>query len=283
MFARKYFISLFAGTALLAAACASVAADGGADKAASAASATNAASTTSTTSTTNANYPAVIQSLQKQGLDDVQEFKAGQGLRGFAGMAGEDPTTVYVTPDGNAIVGTRVSPDGRVVDEALVQKLMAKPMSDALWAKLESYTWVLDGKASAPRVVYMITDANCPYCHRFWEAARPWVDAGKVQVRDLLVGVIKADSSTKAAAILGAKDQSAALEQNERDFDKGGIAPAASVPPDVRKVLGTNQALMAEMGFRGTPGIIYQDDQGLVQRLTGMPQPDDLGKILGPR
>lgn len=289
MSARKYLISLLAGAALSAAACGSAAAD----KTASQAMGEAASQTTSQAAskaadkaadkTANSNYPAVIKSLQEQGLADVQEFQAGPGLRGFAGMAGEEPATVYVTPDGNAIVGTRVGPDGRVVDEPLVQKLMAKPMSDALWAKLESYTWVRDGKADAPRVVYMISDPNCPYCHRFWAAARPWVDAGKVQLRNLLVGVIRADSSAKAAAILGAKDQTAALEQNERDFDKGGIAPAASVPPEVRKTLGTNQALMAELGFQGTPGIIYQDEKGLVQRLTGMPQPDALGKILGPR
>lgn len=313
MSARKYLISLLAGAALSAVACGSAAADKAASQAMGQAAspatsqaadhATNQAADQATNQAAgqatnqaagktadkamgkaaDSNYPEVIKSLQEQGLADVQEFQAGPGLRGFAGMAGEEPATVYVTPDGNAIVGTRVSPDGRVVDEPLVQKLMAKPMSDALWTKLESYTWVRDGKTDAPRVVYMISDPNCPYCHRFWAAARPWVDAGKVQLRNLLVGVIRADSSTKAAAILGAKDQTAALEQNERDFDKGGIAPAASVPPEVRKTLGTNQVLMAELGFQGTPGIIYQDEKGLVQRLTGMPQSDALVKILGPR
>ncbi|MBV6303297.1 thiol:disulfide interchange protein DsbG [Candidimonas humi] len=269
---------------MLAAACGSAAAaDSTANTAASAAAAANQPAEKSADKTANANYPAVIRSLQQQGLGDVQEFKAGPGLRGFAGMAGEDPTTVYVMPDGNAIVGTRISPDGRVVDEALVQKLMAKPMSDALWDKLASSTWIRDGKADAPRIVYMFSDPNCPYCHRFWAAARPWVDAGKVQLRNLLVGVIKPDSSTKAAAILGASDRTAALEQNERNFEKGGITPAASVPPDVRKILGSNQAFMVELGFQGTPGIVYQDENGLAQRLTGMPQPEDLGKILGPR
>jgi len=287
MSARKYFISVFAGISMLAAACGSAAADNAVNTAAAAATAANKPAEKTADKAagkaTNTNYPAVIRSLQQQGLGDVQEFKAGPGLRGFAGMAGEDPTTVYVMPDGNAIVGTRISPDGRVVDEPLVQKLMAKPMSDALWNKLGSSTWIRDGKADAPRVVYMFSDPNCPYCHRFWAAARPWVDAGKVQLRNLLVGVIKPDSSTKAAAILGASDRTAALEQNEHNFEKGGITPAASVPPDVRKILGTNQAFMAELGFQGTPGIVYQDEKGLVQRLTGMPQPEDLGKILGPR
>src|SRR3546814_5178612 len=61
-----------------------------------------------------------------------------------------------------------------------------------------------------------ICDANCPYCNAFWEAARPWVDSGKVQLRHILVGIIKDDSPAKAAAILGAPDRSAALLTNER-------------------------------------------------------------------
>ncbi len=48
-------------------------------------------------------------------------------------------------------------------------------MSAKMWAKLEASAWVRDGKADAPRVVYTFSDANCPYCHNFWEAARPWV------------------------------------------------------------------------------------------------------------
>ncbi|WP_373769742.1 thiol:disulfide interchange protein DsbG, partial [Delftia acidovorans] len=80
----------------------------------------------------------------------------------------------------------------------------AKPAGDTVQAQLETSTWVPDGKADAPRVIYTFTDPNCKYCHKFWEAARPWVDAGKVQLRHILVGVIRDDSPAKAAAILQA-------------------------------------------------------------------------------
>src|SRR2546429_3515415 len=53
-------------------------------------------------------------------------------------------------------------------------------------------------------------------CHKFWEAARPWVDAGKVQLRHILVGVIRDDSPAKAAAILQAPDRAAALMEQDR-------------------------------------------------------------------
>lgn len=225
--------------------------------------------------------PPVIQSLQRQGLRDLQEFPAGNGLRGFAGLAGQEPLAVYVTPDGNGIVGTRLSPDGQRIDEKRIDDLVAKPMSDATFAKLDASTWVLDGKADAPRIVYTFSDPNCPYCHKFWEAARPWVNAGKVQLRHVVVGIIKADSSTKAAAILGARDKTAALLQNERQFANDGIKPADSVSAEIRSKLDANQMLMGELGFRGTPGIVFRDEKGMAQHLGGMPQGDTMKMVMG--
>jgi thiol:disulfide interchange protein DsbG len=228
--------------------------------------------------------PPIIQTMQQQGLAHVREFKAGADVRAFAAVAGQQPIAIYVTPDGNAIVGSRIDAKGRNLDAEKVDELAAQPMSDAIWKQLASATWVPDGKASAPRIVYAFSDPNCPYCNRFWEAARPWVDAGKVQLRHVMVGVIRENSSTKAAAILSAKDPTAALASNEHNFQAGGIKPAPNVPADVRKQLDANQALMAELGFQGTPGILYKDKDkdGLVQRVNGMPRPDVLAGMLGP-
>lgn len=227
--------------------------------------------------------PKVIGALERQGLTGVREFPVGEGLRGFAAIAGQQPVAVYVTADGKAIVGSRIDDEGRRIDADTLQELVAKPMSDAVWSKLESSTWVRDGKKDAPRIVYTFSDPNCPYCNRFWHAARPWVESGKVQLRHVMVGVIKADSSTKAAAILTASDRSAALLENEATFAAGGIAPAARVPADVRRMLDANQELMTELGFHGTPAIVFRDASGLVDRINGMPQGDALGKALGPR
>ncbi len=227
--------------------------------------------------------PPVIEALEDQGVIFKQEFDAGEGVRAFAGVVDDSPVAVYVLADGNAVAGTRLNSKGEPIDQATLQSLVAKPISDQAWAELESATWVLDGKADAPRVIYTFTDANCPYCHLFWEAARPWVDAGKVQLRHLLVGIIKEDSPAKAAAILGASDRSVALLENEEKFDQGGITPAKSVPADVQSTLEDNQMLMLSMGFRGTPGIVVRDDKGLIQKYKGMPQEGALSEVLGPR
>lgn len=231
----------------------------------------------------NKERPAVIQALEAQGLDVIKEFDVGGGLRAFATAAGDRPIAVYVTSDGKAIVGTRVDATGESIDEKTLQNLVAKPMDDKAWTQLESAHWVQDGKADAPRIIYAFSDANCPYCHKFWEAARPWVQAGKVQLRHLLVGVIKEDSPAKAAAILGAKDSSAAFAENERNFDRGGIKPAKNVPDDALKILDEHQMLMFSMGFRGTPGIVVRERDGQVKKFNGMPQAEQLAEVLGPR
>lgn len=230
-----------------------------------------------------ATKPDAVQALERQGLTVTQEFKAGEGVRAFAAVAGDRPVAIYVTSDGNAIVGTRINSKGEALDAEKLEKLAAKPVSDKQWAQLAASTWIQDGKSDAPRIIYTFTDANCPYCHRFWEAARPWVDAGQVQLRHIMVGIIKQDSPTKAAAILGASDRTAALIENEIKQGQGGITPAKSVPADVQKILDQHSKLMASTGFSGTPGIVVRGANGVLEKYNGMPQPAMLAEVMGPR
>ncbi len=227
--------------------------------------------------------PPVLDVLASHGITNLQEFKVGGDIRGFAGIADDGPVTIYVTKDGNAIVGTRINAKGESIDAKTAQDLVAKPLNDATWKRLGSAKWVPDGRADAPRVVYVFTDANCPWCHRFWDAARPWVQSGKVELREILVGIIRPDSPGKAAAILGAANPTSALEQNEKNFDKGGIAAVSPVPDDVKQTLAENLKLMADLGFRGTPGIVYKSEDGTVSFLGGFPQGEKLAAVMGPR
>jgi thiol:disulfide interchange protein DsbG len=228
--------------------------------------------------------PAVIEAIEAQGLEVLGEFDAPSGLRGYAGMAGQRPVAVYATADGqHAVVGTLVNAQGEDAGAEALQRLVAEPMSKRTWAQLEASDWIVDGKPDAPRVVYTFSDPNCPFCNKFWQAARPWVDSGKVQIRNIMVGVIRPDSANKVATIYAAASPSEALERNERNYANGGIEPAATVPADVRSRLDTNEKLMMDLGFQGTPGILFRDEQGLVQRRSGMPPATDLPTVLGPR
>jgi thiol:disulfide interchange protein DsbG len=228
--------------------------------------------------------PPIIKSMQAEGLEVLGQFDAPSGLRGYAGLAGGQPLTVYATADGQyALVGMLINAKGEDVGAEPLQRLVAEPMSKRIWSQIEASHWIADGQSDAPRVVYAFSDPNCPYCNRFWKAARPWVDAGKVQLRHIMVGVIRADSAGKAAAMFTAASPSEALERNERSFADGGIKPAATVPAEVRTKLDSNAELMSELEFQGTPGILFRDEKGIVQKRAGMPSAEDMVTVLGPR
>lgn len=227
--------------------------------------------------------PPVLKSLEAQGLTQITEFDAGKDVRGFAALAGDHAIAIYVTPDGKAIVGMRVDADGKRVDEQKVDDLTLKPMTARIIKQLSDAKWVEEGKKDAPRVVYVFTDPNCPYCHAFWDAARPWVDGGKVRIRYLVVGVIREDSPNKAAAILTDKNPTEALVRNEKTFGKGGIAALKTIPADAQKTLDDNQTLMVSLGIEGTPGIVFQGPDGKLVKYGGMPRTGGLESILGPK
>lgn len=83
---------------------------------------------------------------------------------------------------------------------------MKTAVLDEVWNSLEKSKWIQDGDSKAPKVVYVFSDPNCPYCHTFWKQARPWVDSGKVQLRHIMVGVIRPSSKAQAATLLSAKN-----------------------------------------------------------------------------
>jgi len=172
------------------------------------------------------------------------------------------------------------------------------PMSDGIWGRLAQAKWLTDGQAKAPRTVYVFTDPNCPYCNKFWSDARPWVDSGKVQLRHVIVGILTPTSPGKAAALLADKNPAQALDAYERGhaaetlkamatgrlrpLDDAGMKPLASIPAAVQIQLDGNEKLMADLGLRATPAVVWKDDSGATQMLMGIPD-SALAKVLGPR
>lgn len=245
---------------------------------------TGSDSDTGTGAETTQAVPAPIQALKQRGLKIVGTFEAPGGLTGYAGVSRHRPIAIYVTEDGQyAIVGSLINAQGQLVNRDTLRQLVAEPMSKQAWAQLQDSTWVPDGDADAPRTVYVFSDANCPYCHMFWKRAQPWVESGKVQLRHILVGVIGKTSDNKAASILGAENPEQAYIKNQQHFREGGIKPMEDIPAEIRKKLAANFQLMRKLGLRGTPAIIYRDEQGHVQFVRGVPPKQAMEKILGPR
>ena len=157
-----------------------------------------------------------------------------------------------------------------------------KGLSIGVMQRLERSRWIASGAKSAGRVVYVFTDPNCPFCNDLWKALKS-ARAPDVQVRYLLVAVIDEDSRAKDAAILESKDPAASLEEHERAYASGGIAPKASSQPATRETIAVNEDLMRALHIYGTPGLVYLDERGEVAVFAGMPDPGQLRMIVGKR
>ncbi|WP_052408698.1 thioredoxin fold domain-containing protein [Paraburkholderia acidipaludis] len=123
--------------------------------------------------------------------------------------------------------------------------------------------------------IYVFMDPNCIYCHLVWKALRPYEAAG-LQVHWIPLAFLKPDSAGKAAALLQAPDSAALLKKlelgyNEKD-ESGGIAPLPTVPGATQAKLDGNAKLFQDLGFQGTPTIIYQGSGGRWADYGGMPK-----------
>ncbi|WP_210643584.1 MULTISPECIES: thiol:disulfide interchange protein DsbG [unclassified Pseudomonas] len=228
--------------------------------------------------------PAAIKKIEAKGAKIVGTFEAPDGLRGYAAQYQNRGMALYLTPDGqHVLLGNLYDADGKDLSVEPLQKLVYAPMAKEVWAKMQTSNWIADGNQDAPRTVYLFSDPNCPYCNMFWEQARPWVKAGKVQLRHIMVGIIREDSPGKSAALLAAKDPEKALAEHEKAGKGSVLKPLKDIPAAIQAKLDANQQLMDELELSATPAIFYLDDKGELQQQQGAPSPDKLVKILGPK
>lgn len=226
--------------------------------------------------------PAPVKAIEKQGITIIKPFDAPAGMKGYLGKYQDMGVAIYVTPDGkHAISGYMYDEKGQNLSEQLFQKEIYTPAGQEMWKRMEKSHWLLDGKKDAPVILYVFADPFCPYCKQFWQQARPWVDAGKVQLRTLLVGVIKPESPDTAAAILTAKDPAKTWHDYEQSGGKLKLTLLATPAADAMRTLNENQKLMDDLGANVTPAIYYMNKEGQLQQVVGLPDAQKLKVMMG--
>jgi len=226
--------------------------------------------------------PAPVKAIEKQGITIIKSFDAPGGMKGYLGKYQEMGVTIYVTPDGkHAISGYMYDEAGTNLSEKLFNQELYGPAGRELWKRMEKAEWILDGQKTAPRVVYVFADPYCPYCKQFWQQARPWVESGKVQIRTLMVGVIKPESPAAAAAILSAKDPAKSWHEYEQSNGKMTLPLPKTIPPAIMRSLNLNQKIMDDLGANATPAIYYMNDENVLQQAVGLPDAEKLKTIMG--
>ena len=150
-----------------------------------------------------ADVDAIKNQLMKDGYTFVKQIDAPEGLTGWTGYKDEYPSTVFISKDQkHYIVGDLFDTSGKNLTEDAINTHVKGAVLDEIWKSLEKSTWIQDGDVNAKKIIYVFNDPNCPYCHTFWKQARPLVESGKVQLRHIVVGVIRPSSKGQAATIL---------------------------------------------------------------------------------
>lgn len=237
----------------------------------------------SAASTVAAGGSAALLALERQGVTIHGPLDVPGGLNAFGASAGTRGMAVYIMPDSDyVLIGTLVDAQGNPVGEEELRQIVSEPMEQGAWDALEASSWVQDGDPSAERVIYTFTDANCPFCNELWHEARPWIEAGNVQLRHVMVGVIRPDSAGKAATILEADNPEVAMTQNVINHAEGGVEPASPISAETIERLSSNADLMRELGFTGTPGMVARAEDGSLILRPGVPRGPALDELFGP-
>lgn len=221
------------------------------------------------------------KAIEKQGITIIKPFEA-PGNERLAGQIPGHGVAIYLTPDGkHAISGYMYDENGSNLSEQLFQKELYTPAGQEMWKKMASAHWLQDGRKDAPIVLYVFADPFCPYCKQFWQQSRPWVEAGKVQIRTLLVGVIKPESPATAAAILASSDPAKTWHDYEQSNGKMALTIPKAIPPEKMKMLNVNQQLMDDLGANVTPAIYYMNKDNMLQQVVGLPDKEKLHIMMG--
>lgn len=229
--------------------------------------------------------PKVLEAPVKAGMKVINKFQAGGKLQGWVLSQGGQNSVVYTTPDGKFLLaGALIDEAGTNLTAQYAEKYVPKPEYEKLLPQLEKSPFIVSGAKgnAAKSTIYAFIDMNCGYCALAYKALIPYEAAG-LQVRWLPVAFLSKDSANKAAALLESSTPEAALKQHEMTFGQegGGIKGAATVSEAIAKKLEANGKLMRDLGFNGTPGIVFKDKNGKVITRSGMPRMSDLPTITG--
>lgn len=227
----------------------------------------------------SANAKSLVNKTLKGRATIVKEFDAVGNLEGFVvapKAAGGQQSVLYADKGGRYIVlGNIISADGKNLYQENYQKYVTGVTAPKAYRDAAKTNWFLMGKKDAPHKTYMIIEPNCSACHMAYERIKPMIASGQLAVRFITVSFLKPDSEGKAAAILTAKDPSAAFASDEKGFvmktESGGIKPLKTIDTATKAKIKANIAFMQKHQFAATPVFIYKTTKKTYQSQIGFP------------
>ena len=226
-----------------------------------------------------------VDKLMTLASGQVKDLGQTHGLRGLYLRNGREFQVLYVTPDGRAtIAGVMWDATGKnltreqvskidgaiptvIVDKDGAKSVEAAARTDALLG-VESAAFGLAGDPAAPRL-WMIIDPFCSYSVRAFDALRPYVTAGRIQLALVPISILDyEDNGRSTPAAQSLLSQNPAQMAEAWDHQNFRLAPSESAPALLEK----NNRIAEEIGLHGTPTLVWRKADGSVGEIDGIPK-----------
>ena len=226
-----------------------------------------------------------VDKLMTLASGQVKDLGQTHGLRGLYLRNGREFQVLYVTPDGRAtIAGVMWDATGKnltreqvskidgaiptvIVDKDGAKSVEAAARTDALLG-VEHAAFGLAGDPAAPRL-WMIIDPFCSYSVRAFDALRPYVTAGRIQLALVPISILDyEDNGQSTPAAQSLLSQNPAQMAEAWDHQNFRLAPSESAPALLEK----NNRIAEEIGLHGTPTLVWRKADGSAGEIDGIPK-----------
>ncbi len=240
--------------------------------------------------------PEPLQNLANQGAQ-VRFLGKDHGVEGWIAIKGGQEQYFYVLPnDGGFISGILFDAKGQAVTIKQVDRLRSqsggklldmlaadKPLSkvtdatetnkyefktpsEQLFSDVENSNWFSVGQAGTP-VFYSFIDPQCPHCHEMMKGIREHIEAGRIQVRLIPIG-LKEESRAQAAFLLAtpAPDK---VWWKHMDGDKNALPAKREIN---QQGVQKNLSVMQSWKLDATPFLVYRGKDKKVKMIRGKPK-----------
>jgi len=201
--------------------------------------------------------PSAIEYLKRQGNEVIALGKAN-GLDGYLLIKGAHKQTVYVTPDGKAVIAGLMFND-------LGENLTANQLRNLEPIKTEnglSKTPYGTGfrLGSGGELVIVYADPLCPACHKFLKDAVVPIKEGKLSLFIIPVGVIAKESTPIASSLIQSAKPAVAWVNYHNKNDHNFVNSQAN---SNSSIILENNAIFSREQFRLTPTILRKNGDRL--------------------
>lgn len=233
--------------------------------------------------------PSALNPAIESGLSVVKSFEAESGLKGWVLSQSKGKHVVaYTTADGkHALFGALVDEKGVNLTQRHQDEHAPKLDTGALLKAVEGAHWVAEKPAGETKAIaYIFKDANCTFCHLAWKALQPYQAAG-MEIRWVPVAFLAESSMDKAGVLLDARDTKKPSEVDQvidglqDDYAKKAKNTYPKISEGNLAKVESNNALMREWGFQGTPVTIMKNAAGEVKVIEGMFRLSDIPAMSG--